>query len=95
MSIVMTRRGRYENDTSATRLTMAEIVHEVVRQTDGLFALADFGPISCSNPNGFGMAVAFVRDGYVQPRAPRVVGTASSLHSMSVAPRPSRFVTGH
>lgn len=53
--------GRYENDTVATRLTLAEIAHEVVRQTEGLFSLTDFGPIPCSNPNCFGMAVALVR----------------------------------
>ena len=59
--------GRYENDTSARRLTMAEIVHEVVGQTDGLFSVADFGPIPCSNPNCFGMAVALVREGRLIP----------------------------
>ena len=54
--------GRYENDRNAPRLTMAEIVHEVVAQTDGLFSLDDFGPIPCSSPNCFGMAVALVRE---------------------------------
>lgn len=54
--------GRYENDTSGAHLTMAEIAHGVVEQTDGMFSLEDFGPIPCSNPNCFGMAVALVRD---------------------------------
>ncbi len=71
MTVVMLQpafyAGRYENDTSAQRLTMAEIAHEVVRQTDGLFSLADFGPIPCSDPNCFGMAVALVRDGRLIP----------------------------
>ena len=53
--------GRYENDKSGPHLTMAEIAHQVVAQTDGLFSLEDFGPIPCSNPNCFGMAVALVR----------------------------------
>jgi uncharacterized radical SAM superfamily Fe-S cluster-containing enzyme len=59
--------GRYENDTTAERLTMAEIAHEVVAQTEGLFSLDDFGPIPCSNPNCFGMAVALVRHGRTMP----------------------------
>ncbi len=59
--------GRYENDTSGSHLTMAEIAHAVVEQTDGLFALEDFGPIPCSNPNCFGMAVALVRGGRTIP----------------------------
>ena len=58
--------GRYENDQS-DRLTMSEVVHEVVRQTGGLFSLEDFGPIPCSHPACFGMAVALVHDGEVLP----------------------------
>lgn len=54
--------GRYENDKGGEHLTMAEIAHGVVDQTDGMFSLDDFGPIPCSNPNCFGMAVALVRD---------------------------------
>jgi len=53
--------GRYENDKGGEHLTMAEIAHGVVDQTDGMFSLDDFGPIPCSNPNCFGMAVALVR----------------------------------
>lgn len=59
--------GRYENDRTAHRLTMAEIAHEVVAQTDGLFSLDDFGPIPCSSPNCFGMAVALVSDDRTLP----------------------------
>ena len=58
--------GRYENDR-AGRLTMSEVVHEVVRQTGGLFSLDDFGPIPCSHPACFGMAVGLVLDGEVIP----------------------------
>ncbi len=59
--------GRYENDRNGTRLTLAEVAHEVARQTDNLFSVADFGPIPCSDPNCFGLAVALVRDGNVIP----------------------------
>ncbi|MEX2152722.1 MAG: radical SAM protein [Gemmatimonadaceae bacterium] len=59
--------GRYENDTKDTRVTMTEIAHEVVRQTNGLFSLDDFTPIPCSHPSCFGMAVAFARGGRFIP----------------------------
>lgn len=59
--------GRYENDTANTRLTMAEIAHEVVAQTEELFSLEDFGPIPCSHPNCFGLAVGLVRNASVIP----------------------------
>jgi len=59
--------GRYENDTTAERLTMAEVAHEVVLQTDGLFAVEDFGPIPCSDANCFAFAVAFVQGDTVTP----------------------------
>jgi uncharacterized radical SAM superfamily Fe-S cluster-containing enzyme len=54
--------GRYENDRS-DRLTMSEVAHEVVRQTGGLFSLDDFGPIPCSHPACFGMAVGWSTTG--------------------------------
>ena len=59
--------GRYENDRSGGRLTMSELAHEVVRQTDGLFSIDDFTPIPCSHPSCFGMAVALVRGGRFIP----------------------------
>jgi uncharacterized radical SAM superfamily Fe-S cluster-containing enzyme len=59
--------GRYQNDTGDTRLTMTELIHEVVAQTEGLFALEDFTPIPCSHPNCFGLAVAHARDGRFIP----------------------------
>jgi uncharacterized radical SAM superfamily Fe-S cluster-containing enzyme len=57
--------GRYENDQS-DRLTLAEVAHEVVEQT-GLFSIEDFGPIPCSHPNCFAMAVGLVHDGKIIP----------------------------
>ena len=58
--------GRYENEQEA-RLTMTEVMHEVVRQTDGLFSLDDFRPIPCSHPSCFGMAVALRKGDEVIP----------------------------
>ncbi len=59
--------GRYENERHVERLTLAEVAHEVSRQTGGMFIPEDFGPIPCSHPNCFALAVAFVRDGQVIP----------------------------
>ncbi len=41
--------GRYDNERS-DRLTMAEVIHEVVGQTNSLFSLEDFTPIPCNLP---------------------------------------------
>jgi uncharacterized radical SAM superfamily Fe-S cluster-containing enzyme len=59
--------GRYDNDQSAPRLTLSEVAIEVERQTGGLFSREDFGPIPCSHPNCFALAVGLVRDGKVTP----------------------------
>lgn len=59
--------GRYENERLVERLTLAEVAHEVSRQTEGMFLPEDFGPIPCSHPNCFALAVGFVRDGRVIP----------------------------
>ena len=58
--------GRYDNDRSE-RLTMAEVAHEVVKQTDGPFSIEDFGPIPCSHPACFSMAVALIHEGEMIP----------------------------
>jgi uncharacterized radical SAM superfamily Fe-S cluster-containing enzyme len=59
--------GRYENEKRADRLTLAEVAHEVARQTGGLFSADDFGPIPCSHPNCFALAVAFKRGDQIIP----------------------------
>jgi uncharacterized radical SAM superfamily Fe-S cluster-containing enzyme len=59
--------GRFDAPVAPQRLTMADVAHEAVRQTGGLFAVEDFGPIPCSHPNCFAMAVALVRGGRIIP----------------------------
>ena len=78
--------GRYENDKIGPHLTMAEIAHEVVAQTDGLFSLEDFGPIPCSNPNCFAMAVALVRANRIIPVS-RYFPRFETWSAPEVAPR--------
>ncbi len=50
--------GRYEGPRLVSRLTVADVAKLVAEQTDGLFTEADFGPIPCSDPNCFSMALA-------------------------------------
>lgn len=50
--------GRYESPRVVERMTVAEVARRVVEQTDGVFSEDDFGPIPCSDPNCFSMALA-------------------------------------
>ena len=59
--------GRYENERGLERLTLSEVAHEVSKQTEGMFLPEDFGPIPCSHPNCFALAVGLVKDGKVIP----------------------------
>ncbi len=59
--------GRYLNEQLYDRVTVGELALEVERQTDGLFTRADFGPIPCSDPNCFAMAVGVRIGGKVVP----------------------------
>lgn len=82
--------GRYENEPRADRLTLAEVAAEVSRQTDGLFLPEDFGPIPCSHPNCFALAVAFVREGRVIPVS-RYFPRFSTWADPAVAPTIARL----
>jgi hypothetical protein len=50
--------GRYDNPRLQKRLTLADTVKLICEQF-GVFTADDFMPIPCSDPNCFGMAVAF------------------------------------
>jgi uncharacterized radical SAM superfamily Fe-S cluster-containing enzyme len=49
--------GRYEQPRIQNRITLADTVRLICDQF-GVFTAQDFGPIPCSDPNCFGMAVA-------------------------------------
>ena len=60
--------GRYENPRRVSRITVADVAQMVAEQTDGMWTEEDFGPIPCSDPNCFSMAVALRKpDGGVLP----------------------------
>jgi tetraether lipid synthase len=59
--------GRHENGRPDDRLTMSEVAHAVERQTNGLFLVEDFGPVPCSHPNCFALAVGLMQHDRVIP----------------------------
>jgi 7,8-dihydro-6-hydroxymethylpterin dimethyltransferase len=59
--------GRYEHEKKEDRMTVGEVAKLVEEQTGGMFTRADFGPIPCSDPNCFALAVGLVRNGEVTP----------------------------
>jgi len=58
--------GRYDNPRMQKRLTLADTVQLICEQF-GVFSADDFTPIPCSDPNCFGMAVAFRTDSGLVP----------------------------
>lgn len=50
--------GRYEGPRLMARMTVADVAQRITAQSDGVFSEADFGPIPCSDPNCFSMALA-------------------------------------
>ncbi|MEM6929655.1 MAG: radical SAM protein, partial [Myxococcota bacterium] len=50
--------GRYDNPRLVERITVADVARRIAEQTGGQWTEADFGPIPCSDPNCFSMAVA-------------------------------------
>lgn len=58
--------GRYDNPRRIDRLTLADTVALITEQND-VFSAEDFGPIPCSDPNCFGMAMALRTDAGLIP----------------------------
>ncbi len=82
--------GRYENERASKRLTVGELAAEVEKQTHGMFTKEDFGPLPCSSPNCFAMAVGLVRDGKVIPIS-RYFPKVETWKEPDVARRLERF----
>ncbi len=82
--------GRYEHERASRRLTVGELAAEVEKQTDGLFTKEDFGPLPCSSPNCFAMAVGMMKDGKVVPVS-RYFPRFETWQEPDVASRIARF----
>ncbi|HZQ38530.1 MAG TPA: radical SAM protein, partial [Dehalococcoidia bacterium] len=74
----VTHAGRFPGFDPLERETLADVVHGIVEQTDGLFALSDFIPVPCCHPSCRVATYAYVENGKVTP-LPRVVDVEKYL----------------
>jgi 7,8-dihydro-6-hydroxymethylpterin dimethyltransferase len=68
----VTHAGRFIRFDPLDRETIADVVHGIVDQTDGLFVASDFVPVPCCHPTCRVATYAYVENGQVTP-LPRVV----------------------
>ncbi len=74
----VTHAGRFPGFDPLERETLADVLHGIVEQTDGLFALRDFIPVPCCHPSCRVATYAYVENGEVTP-LPRVVDVEKYL----------------
>jgi uncharacterized radical SAM superfamily Fe-S cluster-containing enzyme len=68
----VTYAGRFGDFDPLAHETMADVIHGIAEQTDGLFVESDFIPVPCCHPSCRSATYAFVENGTVTP-LPRVV----------------------
>ena len=68
----VTHAGRFADFDPLDRETVADVIHGVAEQTDGLFVESDFIPVPCCHPTCRSATYAYVEKGKVTP-LPRVV----------------------
>ncbi len=68
----VTYSGRFGDFDPMNHETMADVIHGIAEQTDGLFVESDFIPVPCCHPSCRSATYAFVENGTVTP-LPRVV----------------------
>ena len=64
--------GRYDGADPLNRETIADVIHGIAEQTDGMFVESDFIPVPCCHPSCRTATYALVQNGKVTP-LPRVV----------------------
>jgi uncharacterized radical SAM superfamily Fe-S cluster-containing enzyme len=67
----VTHAGRFNRFDPLDRETIADVVHGIAEQTDGLFVESDFVPVPCCHPTCRVATYAYVENGRVTP-LPRV-----------------------
>jgi len=60
------------------RITVADVLHTLEAQTNGLFRVSDFRPVPCPDPTCSACTYAFVNDGEITP-IPRIVNVDDYL----------------
>ena len=68
----VTHSGRFVPFDPLDRETLADVIHGIEEQTDGLFVASDFIPVPCCHPTCRSATYAYVENGRVTP-IPRVV----------------------
>ena len=68
----VTHSGRYFDFDPMDRETVADVVHGIAEQTDGMFVESDFIPVPCCHPTCRSATYAYVENGTVTP-LPRVL----------------------
>ncbi len=68
----VTHSGRYIDFDPMDRETVADVIHGIDEQTDGMFTQDDFIPVPCCHPTCRAATYAYVDDGQVTP-LPRVL----------------------
>lgn len=68
----VTHTGRYTAFDPMDRETVADVIHGIAQQTDGMFLESDFVPVPCCHPTCRSATYAYVEKGRVTP-LPRVV----------------------
>ncbi len=68
----VTHAGRYTAFDPLDRETVADVIHGIAQQTDGMFLESDFVPVPCCHPTCRSATYAYVEKGKVTP-LPRVV----------------------
>ena len=68
----VTHSGRFTQFDPMDRETLADVIHGIAEQTDGMFVESDFVPVPCCHPTCRSATYAYVEDGQVTP-LPRVV----------------------
>jgi len=68
----VTHSGRFIKFDPLDRETVADVIHGVAEQTEGMFTESDFIPVPCCHPTCRSATYAYVEDGEVTP-LPRVV----------------------
>lgn len=78
----VTHAGRVAAFDPMDRETVADVIHGIAEQTDGMFVPSDFIPVPCCHPTCRSATYAFVEKGRVTP-LPRVVAVDKYLDYIS------------
>ena len=78
----VTHSGRFVPFDPMNRETLADVIHGIAEQTEGMFVESDFIPVPCCHPTCRSATYAYVENGQVTP-LPRVVDVDKYLDYIS------------